>query len=216
MGNLCTCLATGQTLATDHHHMNGWQVPVITQHQTYKYLGLELTPNSSWAVEKQHVRARMQEYVSALKGSPYLLQQLDQVVWACLLPIFRYGVALVNWTDHELDMLTNKWAHTWQLVWKLAPGSPNALHLLSLHNLWRPSAEIKGNGLRFSWQHKFVHVQISLWVYILYMMMYYQYILKIIYFLFLQNMSTILRLFCHILCAPITACYLVFVLWQSF
>ena len=72
----------------------------------------------------------MHECITALKGSPYLPQQLDQVVRACMLPIFRYGAALVNWTDPELDLITNKWAQARRLAWKLAPGTLNALHLL--------------------------------------------------------------------------------------
>ena len=107
---------TGKSLATDHHHINGRPIPAITVHQTYKYLGLEMAPGGSWAVEKQRVKARMQECISALRGSPYLPHQLDQVVRACLFPIFRYGAALVNWTDHELDLITNKWAQARRLA----------------------------------------------------------------------------------------------------
>ena len=76
------------------------------------------------------MRRKLKDCIAALKGSPYLPQQLDRVVHACMLPLFRYGAALVEWTDLELDEITRIWANAWRLAWKLAPGSPNALHLL--------------------------------------------------------------------------------------
>ena len=76
------------------------------------------------------MRWKLRDCISALKGSPYLPHQLDRVVRACMLPIFRYGAALVDWTDRELDEITRIWANARRLAWKLAPGTPSALHTL--------------------------------------------------------------------------------------
>ena len=46
------------------------------------------------------------ECVAALHHSPYTPHQLDQVVRVCLLPMFRYGAGLVDWTNVELDLIT--------------------------------------------------------------------------------------------------------------
>eukprot|EP00961_Rhodomonas_salina_P086438 1161902-Rhodomonas_salina.1 len=53
-----------------------------------------------------------------------------RVVQACLLPMFTYGSALVDWSDCELQRITAMWASGRRLAWKLAPGAPHALHLL--------------------------------------------------------------------------------------
>eukprot|EP00961_Rhodomonas_salina_P298475 3938111-Rhodomonas_salina.1 len=91
---------------------------------------MEVTLGWSWAREKARVRSKLSECVHALKGSPYLPRQLDQVVRSCLLPLFRYGAALVDWTDRELQQITNTWATARRLAWKLAPDTANALHTL--------------------------------------------------------------------------------------
>ena len=55
------------------------------------------------------------------------------MVRACLIPIFRYGAGLVDWSDQELDRITSMWANARRLAWKLAPGTPHCLH--TLHRL---------------------------------------------------------------------------------
>ena len=72
---------------------------------------MEISPGGSWTREKQRVRRKLQECIAALKGSPYLPNQLDQVVRACLLPIFRYGAGMVDWTAAELAQITRMWAN---------------------------------------------------------------------------------------------------------
>ena len=165
---------SGKALATNHLRIHGRALPVLSRHGTYKYLGMEVSPGGGWTVEKQRVRSKLAECVSALKGSPYLPEQLDQVVRACLLPIFRYGAGLVDWTDRELQQITNIWATARRLAWKLAPGSPHALHTLSsewgggdipaakllwakeMMSLWN-SVRIHDDSLRrvahWEWQH---------------------------------------------------------------
>ena len=117
-------------LPTDHLRLQNRPIPKLPLTGTYKYLGVEFSPGGSWAIEKARVRRKLKDCISALKGSPYLPQQLDRVVRACMLPLFRYGAALVEWTDRELDDVTRIWANARRLAWKLAPGSPNALHVL--------------------------------------------------------------------------------------
>ena len=52
---------------------------------------------------------------------------------ACIIPIFRYGAGLVDWTPRELDSITAMWANARRRAWKLAPGTPNCMH--TLHRL---------------------------------------------------------------------------------
>ena len=118
------------TLPTDHYRIQGRPLPALALHGTYRYLGLEFSPSGSWAVEKARVRQKLSDCITALKGSPYLPHQLDMVVRACMLPLFRYGSALVTWTDRELDEITRIWGNARRLAWKLAPGAPTALHTL--------------------------------------------------------------------------------------
>lgn len=114
-----------------HYRMQHRPIPPLPLHGTYKYLGMEFSPGGQWAVEKARVRRKLRDCIAALKGSPYLPHQLDRVVRACMLPIFWYGVALVDWTDRELDAITRIWANARRLAWKLAPGTPHALHTLA-------------------------------------------------------------------------------------
>ena len=123
--------ATNTSLPTFHFRLQHRPIPPLPLHGTYKYLGLEFSPGGRWAVEKARVRRKLRDCIAALKGSPYLPNQLDRVVRACMLPIFRYGSALVDWTDRELDEITRIWANARRLAWKLAPGTPTALHTLA-------------------------------------------------------------------------------------
>ena len=118
-------------LNTDCFTINGQALPALSKSDTYKYLGLEICVGGSWHTEKMRVRRKLAESVSALKTSPYQPHQLEQVVRACLLPTFRYGAALVPWTDRELDSITSTFANGRRLAWKLPPGSPTAMHTLS-------------------------------------------------------------------------------------
>eukprot|EP00961_Rhodomonas_salina_P281230 3799731-Rhodomonas_salina.1 len=52
----------------------------------------------------------------------------------------RYGAALVDWTDRELDQITSTWATARSLAWMLAPGIASSLHTLS--------SDIGGGGLQ--------------------------------------------------------------------
>ena len=90
-----------------------------------------ISASGSWAREKARVRRNIADAIRALRHSPYTPTQLEQVVWACILPIFRYGAGLVDWTDTELDQITGMWATARRLAWKLPPGTPHCLHLLS-------------------------------------------------------------------------------------
>jgi hypothetical protein len=123
--------ATGVDFCTEHVRINGEQLPQYSKHTTYKYLGMEIAASGSCAREKARVRRNIAEAVSALKNSPYTAIQLDQVVRACILPIFRYGAGLVDWTDAELERITSMWATARRLAWKLAPGAPHCLHVLN-------------------------------------------------------------------------------------
>ena len=125
--------ATGADMCTDHVRINGARLPQHDQHDTYKYLGLQIAIGGSWAREKARVKRDIAACILALKGSPYNPRQLDQVVWACILQIFRYGAGLVDWTSKELDGITAMWANARRLAWKLAPGTPHCLH--TLHRL---------------------------------------------------------------------------------
>lgn len=122
--------STGGDLCTEHVRINGAKLPQYDRHRTYKYLGLQVAVGGSWAREKARVRCDTAACIAALKGSPYNPQQLDQVVRACIVPIFRYGAGLVDWTSRELDGITAMWANARRLAWKLAPGTPHCLHTL--------------------------------------------------------------------------------------
>ena len=76
------------------------------------------------------VKNKISECFAALKGSVYFPSQLDKVVRACLIPIFRYGAGLVQWTDAELDKITDLWCTGRRLAWKLPPGTSHCLHSL--------------------------------------------------------------------------------------
>ena len=89
-----------------------------------------VTVGGSWAAEKARVRRDIASCLAALKGSAYTPRQLDQVVRSCIIPIFRYGAGLIDWTDAELDAITASWASARRMAWKLAPGTPNCLHTL--------------------------------------------------------------------------------------
>eukprot|EP00961_Rhodomonas_salina_P267554 3615140-Rhodomonas_salina.1 len=111
--------------------INDTKLPSLKPHQTYKYLGVEIALNGSWAAKKARVKSKLCECVAALKGSPYLQHQLEQIVLACLLPIFRYGAGLVDWSAADLDGIAATFCNARQLAWKLPPGSPRLLHTLS-------------------------------------------------------------------------------------
>ena len=115
---------------TNHILIKGVGVPRKQPHQAYKYLGMMISGNGSWAAEKSRVRQSLAECIQALKGSPYSPRQLDQVVHSCLLPIFRYGAGMVDWTSRELDDITAMWANARRIAWKLPSGSPHCLHTL--------------------------------------------------------------------------------------
>ena len=123
---------TGKKLGTDHLLINGKTLPTHSLTDTYRYLGLEVAVGGGWGREKARVKAKISECFTALKGSVYFPSQLDKVVRACLLPIFRYGSGLVAWTDHELDSITNMWCTGRRLAWKLPPGTSHCLHSLPL------------------------------------------------------------------------------------
>ena len=125
--------ATGGNLGTSHIRINGEALPQYDQHRTYKYLGMQVAAGGSWAREKARVRRDTAECIRALRGSVYSPRQLDQVVRSCIIPIFRYGAGLVDWTDTELDAMTAMWATAQRMAWKLAPGTPHCLH--TLHRL---------------------------------------------------------------------------------
>lgn len=121
---------TDKPIKTHRFRINDAELPLLKPHQTYRYLGVEIALNGSWAAEKARVKSKLCECVAALKGSPYLPHQLEQVVRACLLPIFRYGAGLVDWTAAELDGITATLCNARLLAWKLPPGSPRPLHTL--------------------------------------------------------------------------------------
>ena len=92
-----------------------------------------MAAGGSWAREKARVRRDTASCIQALKGSAYSPRQLDQVVKACIIPLFRYGAGMVDWTERELESMTAMWANARRLAWKLAPGTPHCLH--TLHRL---------------------------------------------------------------------------------
>ncbi len=59
----CTVIAhdwvTNKPLATSHFLIKGKPLPRLQPHQTYKYLGVEVAINGSWAQEKARVRAEL-------------------------------------------------------------------------------------------------------------------------------------------------------------
>ena len=122
--------SSSKSLSTAQYLVHGKSMPPLGLHGSYKYLGMEVSPGRSWTREKQRVRRKLRECITALKGSPYLPNQLDQVVRACLLLIFRYGAGLVDWTPSELQQITRVWANARRLAWKIAPGSQHALDTL--------------------------------------------------------------------------------------
>lgn len=97
---------TGGDLGTTHIRINGEALQQYDKHCTYKYLGMQVAAGGSWAREKTRVRRDTAACIQALRGSVYSPRQLDQVVRACIIPIFRYGAGLVDWTDRELDAMT--------------------------------------------------------------------------------------------------------------
>ena len=117
-------------MCTSQVQINGEALLQYSLHLTYKYLGMEIAGGGSWAAEKARVRRTLAEAVAALRHSPYTPSQLEQVVLACLIPIFRYWAGLVDWTERELSQITATWANARRLAWKLAPGSPHCLHTL--------------------------------------------------------------------------------------
>ena len=123
---------TGRTLGTSHILIDGNTVPTLSLTDTYRYLGLEVAVGGSWGREKARVRAKISECFTALKRSIYHPAQLDKVVRACLIPIFRYGSGLVQWTDRELDKITDMWCTGRRLAWKLPPGTSHCVHSLPL------------------------------------------------------------------------------------
>ena len=122
--------STRRQLASTHFLINGAVIPQMTLHDTYKYLGLEVSVGGGWGREKARVRAKLSECFDALKGSIYNPAQLDKVVRACLVPIFRYGAGVVKWTDRELDRITDMWCTGRRLAWKLPPGTSHCIHSL--------------------------------------------------------------------------------------
>lgn len=131
----CAILAhdfwSGKNFCTEHIRIHGESLPQYSKHRTHKYLGMEIAAGGSWTVEKARVRRALSDAITALRNSPYTPRQLDQVVRACLLPIFRYGAGLVDWMEVELDSITVMWATARRLAWKLAPCTPHCLHTLS-------------------------------------------------------------------------------------
>ena len=124
---------TGGDLGTAHLRINGEAIPQNDQYSTYKYLGMQVAAGGSWAREKARVRGDTAACIQALRGSVYSPRQLDQVVKACIIPLFRYGAGLVDWTERELEAMTAMWANARRVAWKIAPGTPHCLH--TLHRL---------------------------------------------------------------------------------
>eukprot|EP00961_Rhodomonas_salina_P267566 3615373-Rhodomonas_salina.1 len=52
---------TGKQLAADRLLINDKELPRLGLHQSYKFLGMEVTLGGSWAKEKARVRAKLSE-----------------------------------------------------------------------------------------------------------------------------------------------------------
>eukprot|EP00961_Rhodomonas_salina_P219616 2968318-Rhodomonas_salina.1 len=74
-----------------------------------------------WKCEKQAVRDKINKAVELLKGSAYTYDQLDTVVRACIVQLFRYSAAVTQWTTAELATISQTFAQALRLktAWKL-------------------------------------------------------------------------------------------------
>eukprot|EP00961_Rhodomonas_salina_P013141 176547-Rhodomonas_salina.1 len=61
-----------------------------------------LTLTLDWKYEKEAVCNKVLKAIELLEGSAYTYNQLDAVVRACVVPLFRYSAAITPWTQAEL------------------------------------------------------------------------------------------------------------------
>lgn len=94
-------------------------VPILSSDQPYKYLGVRITIKLDWKHEKASVLEHVCNTIEYLKDTAYMYKQLDRVVRTCIVPVFRYSSAIVQWTKSELDEITAILNRAMRKAWKL-------------------------------------------------------------------------------------------------
>lgn len=94
-------------------------VPILSSNEPYKYLGVRIMIKLDWLFKKASVLERIRYAIKFLKDTVYTYKQLDRVVRTCIVPVFRYSAAIVQWTKSELGEITVIFNRAMRGAWKL-------------------------------------------------------------------------------------------------
>ena len=109
-----------RALSTNSLTIGGGHLKHILPSTPFKYLGIRITVTLDLQAERAYVLQETKRVAALLKGHEYHPSQIDWLVRAAIISIFRYSAALADWDDDGLESVNKLWACAYKYAWKVS------------------------------------------------------------------------------------------------